>query len=469
MATLGNAYQSFDAKPLHAEESDADEYRNPFQRDRDRVLYSSAFRRLAGVTQVAAVREQALLHNRLTHSLKVAQLARSMAQRLLTNENFTSDLEQECHPYLPDIAETAGLAHDLGHPPFGHIAEKVLNVEMEDYGGFEGNAQSFRIVTKLASRKLNPYGLNLTRASLNSILKYPQYRKDASSRPLPHVKWSDRSRGRKWGAYLSEERDFDHAREQLSGAPRVEVRSVAAILMDWADDVSFATHDLDDYYRGGLIPLNTLRRDDKEFLDFARVRNSSGEHPLDGYNHNEFMAAYERLLRSDPPRERFEDTRDQRVRINQWISDRIKKYVRSVECDCSEDGAYLRVDESSQYEVEVLKTLNWYHVINKPALAVAQHGQKRIMRRLFQALFALVQDNAERIQTKSRAPVPITLQEIYRRIIDSGIDYGSEEEIRARAVCDYICGLTEDQTVDLYERLTGRSVARNSIFGAWFH
>jgi dGTPase len=468
MIAPNDSYQSFDAQSRHPGEGDLDEYRNPFQRDRDRVLYSSAFRRLAGVTQVTAVREHALLHNRLTHSLKVAHLARSMAQRLLKSTSFKSDLERESHQYLPDIAETAGLAHDLGHPPFGHVAEKVLVKTMIDYGGFEGNAQSFRIVTKLATRRSTPYGLNLTRASLNAILKYPQYREDVENGTLPIAKWTDRSVGTKWGAYPSEKLDFDHARKRLDGGPRANVRSVAAVLMDWADDVSFATHDLDDYYRGGLIPIHSLRRDDEDFLEFARARNMEGEYPPHEYDHRKFIAAYEQLLRSDPPRERFEDTREQRVQINQWVSNRIKKYVRSVEF-VSPDAPFVRIDERDQYEVEVLKMLNWYHVIHRPALAVAQNGQKRIIKKLFNMLFELACANAEEIRDRRRAPVPVTLQEIYRRILDSGIEYLTEEHVRARAVCDYICVLTEDQTVDLYERLTGQSVARSSIFGAWFH
>lgn len=192
-----------------SEDDRAGEYRFDYERDRDRLLYSSAFRRLAGVTQVTAVRERHLLHNRLTHSLKVAQLGRRMAQRLLRLEGgFQGDLDDGCREYLPDIVETAGLAHDIGHPPFGHIAEEVLAEEMADLGGFEGNAQSFRIVTKLAVRD-SSLGLNLTRASLNSVLKYPKFRSQvASPGEATGVPWYDRSRGTKWGAYDRDQNEF---------------------------------------------------------------------------------------------------------------------------------------------------------------------------------------------------------------------------------------------------------------------
>lgn len=147
--------------------------RSPAQRDRDRILYSSAFRRLAGVTQVVGASEGFIFHNRLTHSLKVGQLGRRIAEKVA--------LEQaellEVTPVDPDVVETAGLAHDLGHPPFGHVAETVLKqaapATAGDYDAFEGNPQSFRIVTKLAMRTFDferEEGLDLTRAALNRLM-----------------------------------------------------------------------------------------------------------------------------------------------------------------------------------------------------------------------------------------------------------------------------------------------------------
>ncbi|MFD6068314.1 dGTP triphosphohydrolase, partial [Amycolatopsis lurida] len=208
-------------------------YRDAYQRDRDRVLYSSAFRRLAGVTQVAAVSEQLVLHNRLTHSLKVAQMGRRLVQHLRAQSGVFpsgSDLNE-------DVVETAGLVHDIGHPPFGHVAEEVLNQRLAQVAGlegFEGNAQSFRVVTKLARRKEEHMGLNLTRATLNAILKYPRLKPRDSAKAT--TSWIDRGYGEKWGAYQTERKDFEWAREFSHG----ELRSANAILMDWADDISYA-------------------------------------------------------------------------------------------------------------------------------------------------------------------------------------------------------------------------------------
>jgi dGTPase len=161
--------------------------RRPAALDRDRVLYSSQFARLAEVTQVVSADRGYVVHNRLTHSLKVAQLARRMAERLVLESG--ERLIQALGGLDPDTAETAALAHDLGHPPFGHVVEDELDEllrkhKLED--GYNGNAQSFRIVSRLAvgdlipdkpAKRLMP-GLNLTRASLNGILKYPWLRSD---------------------------------------------------------------------------------------------------------------------------------------------------------------------------------------------------------------------------------------------------------------------------------------------------
>jgi predicted deoxyguanosinetriphosphate triphosphohydrolase len=148
--------------------------RSAFQRDRDRILFTSAFRRLAGVTQVFSAEEGHIFHNRLTHSLEVAQVGRRLCERLTTDYRETADRLE----INPDVVEAACLAHDLGHPPFGHIAERLLDelVTHELADGFDGNAQSFRIVTKLAFRSTDVTGLNLTRATLNALLKYPWLR-----------------------------------------------------------------------------------------------------------------------------------------------------------------------------------------------------------------------------------------------------------------------------------------------------
>jgi dGTPase len=224
-----------------------EDQRHPFARDRDRVLYCSHFRRLAGVGQVTSADDSALFHTRLTHTLKVAQLGRRLAEHVLSQ---IKDVDQRIGLH-PEVVEAACLAHDLGHPPFGHLGEIVLDRLVRDSGdpeGYEGNAQSFRIVAKLALRARDPAatGLDLTTATFAALLKYPwKYQ-------AQHQKYSA-----KRGYYESETEDFEWANALLVG----ETPTVEAALMDYADDIAYSVHDVEDFHRAQAIPWHVLRID----------------------------------------------------------------------------------------------------------------------------------------------------------------------------------------------------------------
>lgn len=163
----------------------AGDERSPFERDRDRILYATNFRRLGRVTQVAGPGERHLTHNRLTHSLEVSQIGRGLATRLRTDV-ASQEMIAAAGGLDAAVVEAAALAHDLGHPPFGHVAESELNALLTAAGvadGFEGNAQSFRIVTTLGVHYPDLPGLDLTRATLCAILKYPWMRDGSRERP----------------------------------------------------------------------------------------------------------------------------------------------------------------------------------------------------------------------------------------------------------------------------------------------
>jgi dGTPase len=422
-------------------ESKAD-FREPAQRDYDRIIYSSAFKRLVAVTQVVSPVEGHVFHNRLTHSLRVAQVARRLTQKLLKTE---CEKAEAVGGIDPDVVEAAAVAHDLGHPPFGHVGEQELRKQVEAppdsvWDGFEGNAQSFRIVTNLALRSPSVPGLNLTRATLNAMLKYP---------------WSRQSAGRKaekYGVYQSEDLDFKFARK-LHPQSADDRKGPEAELMDWADDITYAVHDAEDFYRARLIPLDRLAssKDDaerKRFFDGmyrrCELAQKLGETPRKQLE-DEFL----RVITTFPISEPYTGTRDQRSRLRDFSSFLIGKYVDALTLNVpkSKEESFVTIAAQPKREVAMLKALTWFYVIYNPALATQQFAQREIIAKLFQVfLEAATSGKEERLNI-----FPFAFR-------DEARDVRGNVELAKRVVADMLASMGDQELVRLYQRMTGVSL-----------
>ena len=215
--------------------------RTEFMRDRARVIHSAALRRLAAKTQVAVPWENDFQRTRLSHSLECAQIGRELGESLGAD---------------PDLQDTACLAHDLGHPPFGHNGEEALAEIAQDFGGFEGNAQSFRLLVRLEAKTVDAngksLGLNLTRASLDGATKYP---------------WSRSENPRKFGVYDDDVEIFNWMRKDAPAGKKC----IEAQIMDWSDDCAYSVHDLEDAIFAGQVSVKNFEQDFAELYTVMTV------------------------------------------------------------------------------------------------------------------------------------------------------------------------------------------------------
>lgn len=392
--------------------------RSEAQRDRDRVLYSSAFQRLGGVTQVSASEASHTFHSRLTHSLKVAQFSRRLAERLKARAGYSGAAGRAVAALDEDAAEAAALAHDIGHPPFGHLAEEELNFKAGSIGGFEGNAQSFRVLTKLALIDNQRRGLNLTRRTLRGVLKYPWGRDS-----------EDAKREEKWNYYAGDEETFRWVRKTEQ-----TYRSLEAEIMDWADDVTYAVHDMDDFYRAGLVPLDRLCQGGAELERFVAY--------LTGRTSAEHKTAAERIfndtLNFDAP---YDGGSEQRINLRTTGSALITRYLEAPAVVNRSSAAHFEIDDDVRHEVDVLKELMWFYVIERPSLATLQHGQRLVIRGLY--------EHYDEAAQKGRFGLFPALYAERLRPASPGA--------WSRIVVDMIANMTEAGAMDVYRRLEGIS------------
>ena len=342
--------------------------RSDFARDRGRLLHSSALRRLAAKTQVLSPTAGLdFARNRLTHSLEVAQVGREIGQALGLD---------------PDLVDTACLAHDLGHPPFGHNGEKALNDWATPYGGFEGNAQTLRILTRIEPKVFNKdgrsFGLNLTRASLDASCKYPWPSSEGVVEPG----------GRnKFGVYESDLELFAWMRQ---GAPERRL-CVEAQVMDLSDDIGYSVHDFEDAIVGGYIDVPALsHRTNHADLVSSMVEWVGGE-----MGHDELLAAFDRLDGLPNWIDTWDGSRPDLARLKNLTSTLIGRFAASATSATREAastgsiarfGANVVVPRDTQAEIAVLKGIVAANVMSSEARQPIYVEQREVLTELCEAI-----------------------------------------------------------------------------------
>lgn len=442
-----------------------DDARTAFQHDVDRILYSAEFRALAGKTQVVAADQLGGYHTRLTHSLKVAQIGRRLAV-LLGRRAGEGAIGPD-----PDLLEAACLMHDIGHPPFGHIGEKSLAACVDKLkstppsdtseeekakaaipdplsDGFQGNAQNLRIATYLSARstRRDHRGLHLTRATLDAATKYP-WRRGPKAAQYSH---------KHWGCYETESEAIawilqsGNPQEPPATKAAVETRPVEEQIMDWADEVTYACHDVEDFYRAGLIPLDRIfsfpaedpRRkvqnpyETEQFIKYMKTKAEKDKIPFDEHEVTGHLRQIENLLLPAGPY--FGDFSGKQTTAAA-TSRLITFFLSETTLTAVGDGPLTRynatfeVPDDHRRKVELLTELIWCYVIDRPGLAGQQQGQRQIIHNL----------------TTWIANDPGRLLPVDRR------EEFDERGDAIRSAADYVSSMTETHAHLLHRRMTG--------------
>jgi dGTPase len=406
-----------------APEPDKRPGRTAFQRDRARVLHSAALRRLAGKTQVVTPGERTQAwdpspRTRLTHSLECAQVGRELGAALGCD---------------PDLVEAACLSHDLGHPPFGHNGEQALNEFAEDCGGFEGNAQSLRLLTRIEPKRFTAegsVGLNLSRAALDAATKYPWPRGAHPTDPASP----------KFGVYEDDRPVFDWVRKD---APNTRTCFEAQV-MDWSDDVAYSVHDVEDGLHAGHIDPNCLQAEPERQAVF---QVAIGRYVPAGTDPGELAEALDRLLAQEWWPHGYDGSAIAQARLKDATSQLIGRFCLAAEGATREAygsgrltryAAELVVPRSARMECAVLKAVADRYVMQRAEQERLRADQRIVVAELAEALTA-------------RAPDGLDPQ--FRALFDQAVD----DRARKRVIVDQIASLTDASARSLHARLTGQA------------
>ena len=384
--------------------------RTEFARDRARIIHSFALRRLAAKTQVAVPWATDFPRTRLSHSLECAQVGRELGAALGAD---------------PDLMEGACLAHDIGHPPFGHNGEEALNLIAQSCGGFEGNAQSLRLLIRLEAKTVLPdgksIGLNLTRASLDAATKYP---------------WTRAVNAKKFGVYEDDLEIFNWYRAGVDSGKS----SMEAQIMDWSDDIAYSVHDLEDSLVSGQIKLDQLSTDLPKLFIVAQKMY------LSDITESEMQSALNSLQKLSCWPRYYDGTHRSLARLKDLASQLVGRFAQAAEVSTQEkygDGdltrynANLVVPRAQRVEVALLKSMAGHYVINATDSQIRYAEQQKILTQLVEAILASAPDTLE----------SFFLQDWQRAQTD---------QARLRVVIDQVASLTDPGALTLHNRLVNR-------------
>ena len=403
---MSEGYSEADLERFIGEPSKRPE-RSEFTRDRARIIHSFALRRLAAKTQVAVPWADDFPRTRLSHSLECAQVGREIGSALGAD---------------PDLMDTACLAHDLGHPPFGHNGERALDEIAKSSGGFEGNAQSFRILTRLESKTRDQsgrsIGLNLTRASLDAATKYP---------------WPKREGLGKFGVYDDDLHIFEWVRSGIAK----EKTSLEAQIMDWSDDIAYSVHDLEDGIVTGKIIAADISSRSKEIATHLR------EHFITDASDDEIEAAHHSLRSLPLWPIQFDLSHGDLSRLKNLTSELIGRFAKAAEVATREkfgDGRLTRynadlvVPRPSRIEVAFLKSISSLFIINAESSREHYAAQRRFLKELTERIYQ---------------GAPKTLETFYLEEWQNAND----DHARLRVVIDQVASFTDLGAYKMADRL----------------
>jgi dGTPase len=461
-------------------------YRSPFWRDYARLIHCSAFRRLQGKTQLYPGHENDYFRNRLTHSMEVAQIAKTIA--LKVNHEFGLDIDT-------DLVQFAALAHDIGHPPFGHQGEEALDERMIDFGGFEGNAQTLRVITRL-EKKFKPnnifedttlndlrVGLNLTSRGIASILKYDQV---IPSENLGRQEYAEKRKievGPVKGYNDSESDIVDYVKEnvlgtynlktvqdQRTGEPVLEkFKTIECQIMDISDDIAYSTYDLDDTLKANFCnPFDIVFTEETIVKRICKSLSKTFDREIRPNEvKNTFYGIFREIFYEPPPEDRTKINAlniDEYLRVafdisyragknisqdgylrNGFTSKLINRFVTGITFFPHEylPLSTVRLADNIKMEVEALKTFNYEINILSSRLKITAYRGQEIVKKIFDIL------------TDDEIPGYMLLPQDFKEIY---LQCKSERDKR-RTVCDFIAGMTDKYCIEFYGRLTSEKPA----------